>query len=301
MDLVVLWAALVVFAVFVTLMQFGVLGAQRASNAVSYFTPEPWISFAWIAVFALLALWAIRLGNAKRRPHPVLRTPLSMITLVAVLIALCSIGWVVCWHVGNAPGAVLCIIAMTLLSWQEGRMAVHHDSSHWAKWAFEVLGAWLLVETVIDIFRMVTSFMAVDGVVSAVAQSIFTMILAALLLGVSCALKAKRHVWLFGVVSVWSLLAIAFRLMSVSKVTAIVVIVLITLAVLYMVVPWEPVSTILAKRDAAHQDTSAEDHDNDHEMDASADTDTASTTPSLTPPTPPAQANDIQAATSQQE
>ncbi|RSX56014.1 hypothetical protein D2E26_0577 [Bifidobacterium dolichotidis] len=248
LGMIAMWVSLLVMVVFVALMQFGPLGISPTIHIDDFFTPEPWAGLIWIVAFILLAIWIMRAGRAKHHGTNKVKKSYTMLTVAMVVLALCTLGWTLCWHAGNAPWAVIFVVLMTVLTWMLERMAYKRDHTAWAQWPFQLLGAWLVVQTIVDLFRAVVHYLMMDGHVSDFSQEVFTILLGAALMLAACALKTKHHNWLFGAVALFSLLAVAIHLMNVAKLVAVIIVIEMTLAAIYMYVPWKPIAQVMATR-----------------------------------------------------
>jgi uncharacterized membrane protein (UPF0136 family) len=69
-------------------------------------------------------------------------------------------------------------------------------------------------------------------------QAVSTLALLALLVAVSAFMNARMHDWMFGLVVIWSAVAIGVRLMDTSKIFAVALIVFATLSAIVIYTPW---------------------------------------------------------------
>ena len=99
------------------LAQFGVLvhlapGDSRAA-VFAWFTPDRYVQLIWIPIYALLAIWLIRIGNGRRKAKRLGRTPFTLLGLLFIVTACVEIGWVFAWHNQNYPSAISLVLIQT--------------------------------------------------------------------------------------------------------------------------------------------------------------------------------------------
>ena len=229
------------------LAQCGVLvhlapGDSRAA-VFAWFAPDRYVQLIWIPIYALLAIWLIRIGNSRRKAKWLGRTPFTLMGLLFIVTACVEIGWIFAWHNQNYPSAISLVLIQTALVWALWfltRRNKHHSLWDWAP--FSLWGSWLLVECVTDIARAATYYVSKDGAISTTAQSITTIVVVVLLLALACFARYKFGDWIFGLVTLWAVVGVAIRLMDVSKVTAVLGIALATAAAVFMYIPWARIS-----------------------------------------------------------
>lgn len=78
-EIIIAWVALLAMIVINALAQFGVLvhlapGDSRAA-VFAWFAPDRYVQLIWIPIYALLAIWLIRIGNGRRKAKRLGRTP----------------------------------------------------------------------------------------------------------------------------------------------------------------------------------------------------------------------------------
>lgn len=270
-EIIIAWVALLAMIVINALAQFGVLvhlapGDSRAS-VFAWFTPDRYVQLIWIPIYALLAIWLIRIGNGRRKAKRLGRTPFTLLGLLFIVTACVEIGWVFAWHNQNYPSAISLVLIQTALVWALwffARRGKHHGLWDWAP--FSLWGSWLLVECVTDIARAATYYVSKDGAISMTAQSITTIVVIVLLLALACFARYKFGDWIFGLVTLWAVVGVAVRLMDVSKITAVLGIALATAAAVLMYIPWARISPRLnsmsspAARDRQGGQTHEEPH-----------------------------------------
>lgn len=246
-EVIVAWVVLLAMIVINALAQFGVLvhlapGASRAA-VFAWFAPDRYVQLIWIPIYALLAIWLIRIGNSRRKAKWLGRTPFTLMGLLFIVTAGVEIGWIFAWHNQNYPSAISLVLIQTALVWALWfltRRSKHHSLWDWAP--FSLWGSWLLVECVTDIARAATYYVSKDGAISTTAQSITTIVVVVLLLALACFARYKFGDWIFGLVTLWAVVGVAIRLMDVSKVTAVLGIALATAAAVFMYIPWARIS-----------------------------------------------------------
>ncbi|WP_163226748.1 hypothetical protein [Bifidobacterium choloepi] len=243
-EMVACWVLFAAMIVLNTLAVFGVLAAAKHDGTAvsSWFTPDSYVQLVWIPVYALLAIWLVRLGNTKRKSKRLAKTPFGIMGLLFCLTALADIAWILSWTAVSYPLAVLFVLACTVLVGILGFFSRRHDPSVWGWAPFSLFGSWMLVETVSDIFRAVVYYVSKDGAISGGAQAASTVVLVVLLLGLGILAKLKLHDWIFNLVVLWSTLGIATHLMDVSKATGVVLVILGTVAAAVTYIPWQRVS-----------------------------------------------------------
>lgn len=254
-EIIAAWVSFAAFAVCTALAASGLLhslaGNDTKRSVYSWFAPEPYVQLIWVPIFALVALWLAR--KTRERHHaPKGGTFLGLTVPGLLLIAACLMGiaWQVAWQVESYPAAITLVLIEAVLV---GLLFLfsHRQGNGWLDWVpFSLWGSWIVVECVVDIARGVTYYLSKDGPLSSTGQAITTVVVTALLLAIACVLRFMNHDWVYGLVTVWSVVGIAFRLMDVSKVTAVLIIILATLAMLLMYVPWSRFSPRLNDLDA---------------------------------------------------
>ena len=120
-EIIIAWVALLAMIVINALAQFGVLvhlapGDSRAS-VFAWFTPDRYVQLIWIPIYALLAIWLIRIGNGRRKAKRLGRTPFTLLGLLFIVTACVEIGWVFAWHNQNYPSAISLVLIQTTLVW----------------------------------------------------------------------------------------------------------------------------------------------------------------------------------------
>lgn len=252
------WAALAAMVVVNALAQFGVLVRVDArdprQSVFAWFAPDRYVQLIWVVVYALLAVWLVRVRDARHRARRLARTPFTVLGVLFIAACLVSVGWVFAWHVRNYPSAVTLVLVQTAIVWTLWFLSRRHDHTVWGWAPFSLWGSWLLVECVTDIARAVTYYVSKDGAISSTAQALSTIVVTALLLAVACLARLRFGDWVFGLVVLWSVVGIAIRLMDVSKLTAVVVIVLATFTALLMYVPWTRVTGALGSLSSPARD-----------------------------------------------
>lgn len=251
-EIIAAWVALLAMIVINALAQFGVLvhlapGDSRAS-VFAWFAPDRYVQLIWIPIYALLAIWLIRIGNGRRKAKRLGRTPFTLLGLLFIVTAGVEIGWLFAWHNQNYPSAISLVLIQTALVWALWfltRRNKHHSLWDWAP--FSLWGSWLLVECVTDIARAATYYVSKDGAISTTAQSITTIVVIVLLLALACFARYRFGDWIFGLVTLWAVVGVAIRLMDVSKITAVLGIALATAAAALMYIPWARISPRLSR------------------------------------------------------
>ncbi|KFI65998.1 hypothetical protein [Bifidobacterium cuniculi] len=254
-ELIVAWASLAAFAACTALAVSGllrsILGNDGKRSVYAWFSPEPYVQLIWVPIFVLAALWLLRQSHEHRKA-PKGGTLMGLTVPVLLLIAACLVGiaWQIAWQVESYPTAITLVLVEAVLV---GALFFfsRRQGDGWIDWIpFSLWGAWIMVECVVDIARAATYYLSKDGPLSSTGQAVATVVVTALLLALACALRFMNHDWVYGLVTVWSVVGIAFRLMDVSKVTAVLIIILATLAMLLMYVPWSRFSPRLTDLDA---------------------------------------------------
>ena len=118
-EIIIAWVALLAMIVINALAQFGVLvhlapGDSRAA-VFAWFAPDRYVQLIWIPIYALNAIWLIRIGNGRRKAKRLGRTPFTLLGLLFIVTACVEIGWVFAWHNQNYPSAISLVLIQTAL------------------------------------------------------------------------------------------------------------------------------------------------------------------------------------------
>lgn len=239
--MIVSWIMLLAMIVVNALAQTGVLttNAVRNNSVFTWFEPEQYVQLIWIPIYALLAIWLIRVQRSRHRAQKVGHTPFSLISITFILACAADIGWILAWVFVNYPAAVTLVIVQTILVGITWFMNRRRDTSFMNTAPFILWGTWMLVETITDCARAITYYVSKDGTISFFAQAVSTVVLVTLLLVAAWFANNYMHDWLFGIVVLWSVIGIAFRLMGTSRLTAGVIIALAAAGAVLTYVPWQ--------------------------------------------------------------
>ncbi|RYQ10317.1 hypothetical protein PG2093B_0900 [Bifidobacterium pseudolongum subsp. globosum] len=271
-EVIIAWVMLLAMIVINALAQFGMLvhtsPDDTRASVFAWFAPDRYVQLIWVPIYVLLAIWLIRIGNGRRKAKRLGRTPFTLIGLLFIVTAGVEIGWIFAWHSQNYPSAISLVLIQTALVWalwffsRRGKM---HSFWDWAP--FSLWGAWLLVECFTDIARAATYYVSKDGAISTAAQSVTTIVVIVLLLALACFARYKFGDWIFGLVTLWSVVGVAIRLMDVSKITAVLGIALATAAAVLMYIPWARISPRLSSMEssAAKDHQGGRTHEEPHE------------------------------------
>lgn len=242
LEMIVAWASFAAMAVCVALAQFGILAVAKQpgeqATAASWFTPERYVGLVWPVIWALLAIWLIRLKNTRRKARKVGGTKLTLLGLLFIATMLLTAGWTFAWTFGGYAWGTLLALLATLAGFATLFFSRRHDPSAWGVAPFSLFSSWMLFETARDACATGAYYLSKDGPVSGGTQAAATVVFAVLLLGAACAARLRLGDWTFGLAALWGIVGVAWRLMDVSKATAIVVIALATVAAIVMYVPW---------------------------------------------------------------
>ncbi|MEE1296222.1 MAG: hypothetical protein UHD09_05145 [Bifidobacterium sp.] len=254
-EMIAAWVAFVAFVVTTALAVCGVMaplaGDSAKTRVFSWFAPDMYVQLIWVPIYVLAAIWLVRWSSSRHRGRKVGSTPFTVTGLLFIADTLVAVGWVFAWQVQNYPTAITLVLVQALLVGVLFFLGHHRKDHKWWDWApFSLWGSWLVVETVIEVARACTYYLAKDGPLSDSGQSLATVVVTVVLLGVACVLRFVNHDWLYGLVTIWSVVGIAFRLMTVSKLTAGLILVFATLAAILMYVPWRRYSGGLNDLDA---------------------------------------------------
>ena len=278
-EMICAWVSFAALIVFNALAQAGILRKMvhpTHAEAFTWFVPARYVDLIWVVVYAFVAVWLVRLRNDKHREKGLGRIPPSILGILFTLTCLLQIAWLFCFHAVNYPATITLGLAATIVLWVLWFFSRKHDQTIWGWAPFSLWGSWMGIETITDIARAVSYYLSKNGDLSSLAQMASTIILAVLLLALACFARWHFHDWVFGLSALWALLGIAVRLMDTSKVTAVLIIVLETLAAALMYLPWRKltgrlnsVDTVSAQTgnavevtdDAAADDTDQDDGD----------------------------------------
>ena len=214
----------------------GVTTADVSNEVFAWFAPAGCVFMIWAVIYLALGLWlalvtrrASSLGIERRRALS--RTSAALFVLTCAL----NIAWLVVWHLKVFPASMVLIViywvAVAALYLKEKTAP---EFWHWAP--FSVYGGWLTVAVVANAAHLLTRYVTADaGIIPAVS----TIVLLALLLGVSFLMRRLFDDYLFGAVVLWAAVGIGVRLMAESVIMGVAVIALSALGAVAVYVPWE--------------------------------------------------------------
>ena len=271
-EMIVAWVSFAALIVVMALAQAGVLVHVDMNDARqrvhSWFSAPRYVQLIWIPVYLLLAVWLVRVGNGRRHAKRLGRARFTMLGALFTAACLVGVGWVFAWAFKNYPASVTLIVVQTALVWVLWFLSRRDDASVWGWAPFSLWGSWLIVETLVDIARAVTYYVSKDGAMSGTAQSVATIALALALLAAACLARFRFDDWVFGLVSLWSVVGIAIHLMDVSKFTAVVIIALAAVTAVFMYVPWKRVSGRLGTIEPRRQEPTKAQREAKRSLDA---------------------------------
>lgn len=266
-EMIVAWVAFAAFVVINTFAQYGILFSWKTDDVkdaiFAWVSPSAYVSLIWVPIYVLLAVWLVRLSRTRHRGRTIGKSPFTITTAIFIVVMVFLVAWIFCWQARNYPAVLSLIVIATALTWLLWMVVRKRDASLWGWAPFSLLGSWLIVECISDIARACTYYFSKDGSISRVSQSIATVLVVALLLAVACVARYKFSDWIFGVVCLWSVIGIAVHLMDISKLTAVVCIVLATAAALIMYIPLEKLERTVTK---VNQHDTVEQSADDHEL-----------------------------------
>ncbi len=251
-EIAICWILLAAMIVVNALREFGVLdpSTRDMSNAaLAWFTPDRYVSLIWIPIYALLALWLVRMGNTKQRRKKTGPLPVSLQALLFIVAAVIQVGWLLAWGFNQYWLAILAAFMDTILIYLLGYHTHKKDTSIWGWAPFTLFGTWMLLETIIVFVRVICLAFAKSGDINNTAQGVCTVALTVVILAVGAFMRFKFHDWIFGIVALWTIIGIAFHIMDVSKFTGVLIIVVATIGALITYIPWNRVNGHLSKLD----------------------------------------------------
>ncbi|MCI1220097.1 MAG: hypothetical protein LKF99_06160 [Bifidobacterium sp.] len=244
-EAIILWAAWTLTLAFNVFAQIGKLGgvstADISNEVSSWFTPAGYAFAIWGAIYLALALWLVALCGDKSRTR---LGPLPLTTRGALFALTCALNivWLISWHYRQFAASIIVIALLLVAVWalytvsRQG-LQRRRGLSFLSLVPLSLYGSWLAVATLANIMHVISRYHDPNGN-NTIAQATSTVALLLLLVAVSAFMNARLHDWMFGLVVIWSAVAIAVRLMDVSKAFAVMMIVLTTLGTIVIYTPW---------------------------------------------------------------
>jgi hypothetical protein len=244
-EAIVLWAAWALTLAFNTFAQIGKLGgvstADISNEVFSWFTPAGYAFTIWGAIYLALALWLVVLCRDESRTRLGL-LPLTTRGALFVLTCALNIAWLISWHYRQFVVSIILIALLLTAVWTlyaTGRQGLQErQGRNFLDWApLSLYGSWLAVATLANITHVISRYYDPNGS-DTIAQAASTAALVLLLVAVSAFMNVRLHDWMFGLVVLWSAVAIAVKLMDASKAFAVMLIVFATLGAIVIYTPW---------------------------------------------------------------
>ncbi|MCI1223313.1 MAG: tryptophan-rich sensory protein [Bifidobacterium subtile] len=239
-EAIIAWTAWAVMLGFNAFAQIGKLGGvstgEISNEAFSWFTPAGYAFTIWGAIYIGLAIWLVTLSRDKSRKQ---LGPLPMSARGALFVLTCAlnIAWLVTWHYKQFTASIIMIALLLAAVWTLCALS-RDDGRNVLDWApLSLYGSWLAVATIANIMHVVSRHFDPKGG-NVLVQAVSTLALLALLVAVSAFMNARMHDWMFGLVVIWSAVAIGVRLMDTSKIFAVALIVFATLSAIVIYTPW---------------------------------------------------------------
>ncbi|BDR53071.1 hypothetical protein KIM372_09780 [Bombiscardovia nodaiensis] len=247
-ETIILWAAWIImvgFNGYAEVFKFnGTTTGKVAYSANVWFMPAGWAFAIWGIIYIGLAVWLVRYCVAGPSRKQLGALPISLSGLLFVATCLLNICWLAFWHLRQFTISLIIIAVLTALVWVLYAIA-RRDSSqaNTAKpartldWApLSLYGTWLSVATVLNAFYDVE---VLSGGMSDVIQVFAVIILLCLLFIVAFLMEQKVRDWIFGLVLLWSAVAIGIQILDRNTAVGLLVIAIAAVGDLLVYFPWD--------------------------------------------------------------
>lgn len=225
------------------ILRFGGTTSASVSNEVfAWFAPAGYVFMIWSLIYIGLIVWLVRLamagGSTRADGGPAVRRE----SLVFVLSCVLNIVWLALWHL-RVFAAGIVVIVLLLASVAALYMMTYKRSESWLDRApISLYASWLAVATVANIAHVATR--ATDGG-NAVVSAVSTIVLLVLFAGAAYLVRRTFGDYVFGIVVAWAGIGVGVHVIEVAPVIGVVAILISTIGVAAVLVPWE---TLMARR-----------------------------------------------------
>lgn len=234
--LVVTYLVLIAANMLGEIFRFGGVTSADVSNEIfAWFTPAGYVFSIWSVIYIGLAIWIARLVMDDRREREFAGLPVGIETILFVASSGLNIAWLALWHL--KVFAVTIPVIMALLATVAALyMATRRRSDSLIdRTPIAIYASWLTVATVANIAHVITRATAADaGLIPAISTLVLLLMLAAAAL----VMRKAFDEYAFGLVVAWAGIGIGVRLTPVSPVIGVTAILVSTIGIAAILLPW---------------------------------------------------------------